>query len=120
MYIDCYIVLCNGCRLLLKFINICGEYVVGICFRVWYFVLVFYLIIGVYVLLVFDVYDSWVGCLLGGFIYYVSYLGGCNFFIMLVNVFEVEGRCIVRFWDYGYILLVVLFFMFEWLFYFVI
>lgn len=99
-----YVVIVNGCVLLLQLIGIVGEYVVGVCYKVWVLLLVLYLIIGVYVLFMFDIVDMWLQCLFGGCWYYVVYLGGCNYVMFLVNVYEVESCWFVCFVEMGYML----------------
>ena len=97
-----YVVTCNGRRLPLHRCNANGEYVAGLRYRAWQPPSALHPTIGVHSPLVFDIYDTWNKCSVGGCTYHVVHPGGRNFDTFPVNSFEAEGRRIARFGDEGH------------------
>lgn len=99
---DRYIISCNGRRLPLHRCPTHGEYVAGVRYRAWQPPSALHPTIGVHSPLVFDIYDTWNNCSVGGCTYHVVHPGGRNFEAFPVNSFEAEGRRIARFDDEGH------------------
>lgn len=97
-----HILVCNGCRVPLRYTGVKGEYVAGIRYKAWNPPSALHPTIGVDAPLVFDVIDTWNNRVLGGCTYFVSHPGGRSFDTYPVNSYEAESRRISRFWGFGH------------------
>lgn len=97
-----YRVACNGVKVPLLPTGCEGEYVAGIRYKAWQPWSALHPTIGVDTPLVFEVIDTWNGCVVAGCTYFVSHPGGRNYEVFPVNSYEAEARRINRFWDIPY------------------
>ncbi len=97
-----YVLLCNGCRVPLKFTGTKGEYVCGIRYRAWQPPSALHPTIGIDTPLVFDIVDSWNRRSIGGCTYHVVHPGGRSYDAFPVNSYEAESRRTSRFNDFGH------------------
>lgn len=97
-----YILLCNGCRVPLKFTGTKGEYVCGIRYRAWQPPSALHPTIGIDTPLTFDVVDTWNRRSVGGCTYHVVHPGGRSYDVFPVNSYEAESRRSSRFNDFGH------------------
>jgi len=97
-----HIVTCNHRILPLHPTGKLGEYIAGIRFKAWQLPSTLHPNLPVNKVLVFDVYDKWNKCSLGGCTYYVSHPGGRTYDNYPINAEEAEGRRISRFKTHGH------------------
>lgn len=97
-----FILLCNGCRVPLRFTGTKGEYVCGIRYRAWQPPSALHPTIGIDTPLVFDIVDTWNHRSIGGCTYHVVHPGGRSYDVFPVNSYEAESRRFSRFNDFGH------------------
>ena len=97
-----YVLLCNGCRVPLKFTGVKGEYVCGIRYRAWQPPSALHPTIGIDTPLTFDIVDTWNRRSVGGCTYHVVHPGGRSYDVFPVNSYEAESRRTSRFNDFGH------------------
>lgn len=97
-----YILLCNGCRVPLKYTGTKGEYVCGIRYRAWQPASALHPTIGIDTPLTFDIVDTWNRRSVGGCTYHVVHPGGRGYDVFPVNSYEAESRRVSRFNDFGH------------------
>lgn len=97
-----YVLLCNGCRVPLRYTGTKGEYVCGIRYRAWQPPSALHPTIGIDTPLVFDIVDSWNRRSVGGCTYHVVHPGGRSYDAFPVNSYEAESRRTSRFNDFGH------------------
>jgi len=99
---DRYQVLCNDRLVPLRPVEATDQRVAGVRYRAWCPPSALHPTIGVQAPLVFDIFDTWSGMVVGGCTYHVSHPGGRNHAHRPVNALEAEGRRIARFWAHGH------------------
>jgi uncharacterized protein (DUF2126 family) len=97
-----HLVACHGRRVPLHPTGTPGEQVAGVRFRAWQPPSALHPTIGVHVLLVFDVIDTWTGRPVGGCQYHVAHPGGRSSDSPPANSLEAEGRRVARFLPFGH------------------
>lgn len=97
-----YILACNNVAIPLQRTQTQGQYVAGVRFKAWQPYSALHPTIGAQTPLVFDIYDSWTGCSLGGMTYHVAHPGGRAYEDFPVNANAAEARRRSRFWPFGH------------------
>ena len=97
-----YVVCCNGYALPLRPSGTEGDSVAGLRYRAWQPASALHPTIRVHTPLLFDVFDTWNDCVLGGCTYHVSHPGGRSYETFPVNASEAEARRRTRFLAIGH------------------
>jgi len=97
-----YTITCNSRKLPLHPTGKAGEFIAGVRFKAWKLHATLHPNIPAHKTLVFDIYDTWNKCSLGGCTYYVSHPGGRTYEKSPVNKEEAEGRRLSRFETHGH------------------
>jgi uncharacterized protein (DUF2126 family) len=100
--VERYKLLCNRVVVPMVATSTKGKYVASIRYKAWNPPSALHPTVGVDTPLVFDIYDTWNKCVIGGCTYHVSHPGGRSYDTFPVNSYAAEGRRISRFWDYNH------------------
>ncbi len=97
-----YVLAANGHAVPLAKTDREGEYVAGVRFKAWAPPSALHPTTGVQSPLIFDIYDRWTGCSLGGLTHSVLHSGGRHYETFPVNAGEAEARRRARFFPFGH------------------
>lgn len=97
-----YIITCNNRALPLQPTNKKDELIAGVRFKAWNLPFTLHPHLPTDNPLVFDIYDIWNQCSIGGCTYYIAHPGGRNYTQMPINAEEAEARRLSRFEAHGH------------------
>ncbi|MBT8218682.1 MAG: transglutaminase family protein, partial [Bacteroidia bacterium] len=97
-----YKLLCNYIEVPLVKTNYKGKYVAAVRFKAWAPFSALHPTIEPNSPLVFDIYDTWNECSIGGCTYHVMHPGGRSYDTFPVNSLEAESRRMTRFWEFNH------------------
>lgn len=97
-----YIITCNNRRLPLHATTTKGEYISGVRFKAWNPKTTLHPHLAPQAPLVFNVYDTWQHCCIGGCTYHANHPGGVNYLKPPTHFRDAEARCTSRFETFGH------------------